>query len=80
MTNGCGDENMRLVVNVVKGRLVVVENADVVYVGAFVVLNVENLIGGCLVVVTTGMNGDFVVIFGGVYLVVVVPVKVKRIE
>lgn len=39
MTNGCGDEKIRLVVDVVNGRVVVVENADVVYVGAFIVVD-----------------------------------------
>lgn len=64
VTNGCGDEKMRRVVNVVNGRVVVVENADVVYGGAFVVVDVVNLAEGCEEVEITGINGDFVVNFG----------------
>lgn len=59
VTNGCGDEIMRLVVN---GRFVVVEN--VVYAGNFVVVGIVDLIKGSEVVEMTGIDGDFVVIFG----------------
>lgn len=67
VTNGCGDEIIRLVVSVVNGRFVVVENADVVYVGVFIVVGAVNLIKGREVVEMTGINGDFgdfVVTFG----------------
>lgn len=77
VTNGCGDEIIRLVVNVVNGRLVVVENADGVYVGAFIVVDVVDLTEGCKVEVEmTGINGDFVVIFE--IVVVVVPKKTLK--
>lgn len=70
MTNGCGDEKIRLVVNVVNGRFVVVENPDV---GAFIVVDVADLIKGCVVVEMIGIDGDFVVNFGMYVEVVVVP-------
>lgn len=75
MTNGCGDEKIRLVVNVVNGRRVVVENADVVYDGAFIVVDVDDLSEGCDVVEMLGIDGDFVVNFGMNVEVVVVPVE-----
>lgn len=58
VTNGCGDEKIRLVVNVVNGRFVVVENADA---GTFIVVEM------------IGIDGDFVVNFGMYGEVVVVP-------
>lgn len=39
VTNGCGDDIMRRGANVENGRLVVVEYADVVYAGVFVVVD-----------------------------------------
>lgn len=75
VTNGCGDEKIRLVVNVVNGRLVVVENACVVYVEGFIVVDVVDLSEGCEVVETIGIGGDFVVNFGVYVDVVVVPVE-----
>lgn len=75
MTNGCGDEKIRLVVDVVNGRRVVVENADVVYDGAFIVVDVDDLSEGCDVVEMLGIDGDFVVNFGMNVEVVVVPVE-----
>lgn len=83
VTNGCGDDTVkRLVVNVVNGRFVVVENADVVYVGVFIVVDAVDLIKGREVVVEkTGIDVDFVdcVVTFGLY-VDVVPVKVSEIK
>lgn len=64
VANGCGDDIIRLGANVVNGRFVTVDDASVVYIGIFVVVDLDNGTENREVVEMPETDGSFVVIFG----------------